>query len=313
MFTFVSQMEEYFVKTNSPKAWLLASRPKTLAGAAVPVLIGMSLALADTGGNIVWWPCVLCFLFAFVMQIDANFVNDYVDFTRGNDDAATRLGPLRACSMGWITPAAMRRGLVVTTVLGCALGLPLVLVGGWQMVALGAICVLFCFLYTTRLAALGLGDVLVLVFFGIVPVCATYYLSLPDGARTITWEVFVVSLACGLVIDTLLLVNNFRDIDNDRRDNKRTLVVRVGASGGLRLYLWAGMLAIVFNLVFLLSNRVLPVFLVSTLYLGLHLTTFRRMRRIGKGRELNKILAQTSRNMLVYGLATALGLLYYLL
>ena len=141
-------IEENDVKSNSFRAWLLAARPKTLTGAAVPVMIGTALTIADHGWAIAWLPCVLCFLFAFIMQIDANFVNDYFDFKRGNDDAATRLGPQRACSMGWVTEGAMRKALLITTALGCVVGLPLVLFGGLEMILVGALCVLFCFLYT---------------------------------------------------------------------------------------------------------------------------------------------------------------------
>ena len=96
------------------------------------------------------------------------------------------------------------------------------------MILVGTMCVLFAFLYTTKLSYLGLGDLLVLVFFGIVPVCLTYYVIMPDNGQTITLEVFLASISCGLVIDTLLLVNNYRDRDNDKRDGKNTLVVRIG-------------------------------------------------------------------------------------
>lgn len=302
-------MYESSVKTNSPRAWLLASRPKTLAGAAVPVMIGAALAWADAGGRVDWLACGLCFLFAFVMQIDANFVNDYFDFRKGNDDAATRLGPLRACSMGWITAGAMRRALLLTTALGCAVGLPLAWIGGWPMVGVGALCVLFCFLYTTRLSYLGLGDVLVLVFFGLVPVCLTYYLSLAEGSRTVSWEVAVGALACGLVVDTLLLVNNYRDIDNDRRDGKRTLVVRVGARMGRRLYLWVGLVSLALGAVYAASGHVLAFVLPAVVYGPLHVSTYRLMVRIDHGRELNRVLGHTARNMFVYGCMVALGLL----
>ena len=156
------------IAVNSFKAWMLASRPKTLTGAAVPVMIGLSMAYATLGADgFKVLPAVLCMLFAFVMQIDANFVNDYFDFLRGNDDES-RLGPLRACSQGWITAPAMRMALLVTTVLACCIGLPLVLFGGFEMVLVGLACVLFCFLYTTSLSYHGLGDLIVLVFFGLV-------------------------------------------------------------------------------------------------------------------------------------------------
>ncbi len=301
--------QEMNIKTNSPQAWLLAARPKTLTGAAVPVMVGAALAWADRSAQVLWLPCVLCFLFAFIMQIDANLINDYFDFRRGNDDAATRLGPKRACSMGWVTPAAMMKAIVLTTAAGCAAGLPLVWYGGWQMVGVGALCVVFCFLYTTRLSYLGLGDVLVLVFFGIVPVCMTYYVSLPVEHQTVTTEVFVASLACGMVIDTLLLVNNYRDVDNDRRDGKMTLVVRVGRRNGQLLYFWAGLVALALGLVFVVNGRYLAFLLPALAYLPLHLKTYRHLVRIDHGRALNEVLGETARNMFIYGLTTAVGLL----
>ena len=178
------------VKVNSVVAWFLAARPKTLTGAAVPVMIGTSMAMADNAGCIDVVPAVLCFLFAFIMQIDANFVNDYFDCLKGNDDE-TRLGPKRACAQGWISVCAMRKGIVFTTVLACIAGLPLVFYGGWTMIGVGALCVLFCFLYTTSLSYLGLGDLLVLVFFGIVPVSLTYFLEISS-----TLKISITSLRC---------------------------------------------------------------------------------------------------------------------
>ena len=145
------------------------------------------------------------------MQIDANFINDYYDFQKGLDDEK-RLGPKRACAEGWITLPAMRRGIICTTLLSCLTGLPLVWYGGWTMVLVGVCCVAFCFLYTTCMARLGLGDLLVLVFFGLIPVGATYYLQ----SGTVVPEVWALSLACGLAIDCLLVANNYRDRDNDK-------------------------------------------------------------------------------------------------
>ena len=209
-------MQEDNVQLNSAKAWLLAARPKTLSGAAVPVVIALALAWADASAArpFQWIPAVLCLLFAFIMQIDANFVNDYFDFMKGTDDE-TRLGPRRACASGWVTASAMRRAMALTTILGCCLGLPLVFYGGWEMLLVGALCVLFCFLYTTHLSYMGLGDLLVLVFFGIVPVCVTYYIQ----QHSLTCEVFIASLACGFVIDTLLLINNYRDMGKKKLNN----------------------------------------------------------------------------------------------
>ncbi len=297
-------MEDKEIKRNSAKAWLLAARPKTLSGASVPVMIGLALAWTTVGGaGFKVIPAVLCVLFAFIMQIDANFVNDYFDFVSGKDDEM-RLGPARACAMGWIDGGKMRMGIAVTTALACVVGLPLVLYGGLEMMIVGALCVVFCFLYTTFMASHALGDVLVLAFFGIVPVGLTYYLQ----TETISPLVFVASLACGLVVDTLLVVNNYRDIDNDRRAGKNTLVVLLGAKSGRRLYLLLGVVAFLMGL-FFVACGLHKAFFFTCIYVILHFVTYKKMVRINKGRQLNLVLGDTARNMFVYGLAVSAGLL----
>ena len=188
-------MDETNVRVNSLKAWILAARPKTLTGAAVPVMIGIACAVAMHGWcGIRVVPAVLCMLFALIMQVDANFINDYFDFMKGTDDEQ-RLGPKRACAQGWITASAMRSGLFLTTLLACIVGLPLVYYGGWEMIMVGLACVVFCFLYTISFSYIGLGDLLVLVFFGIVPVCMTYWLTAPPTALTsIPFAVVLMSI-----------------------------------------------------------------------------------------------------------------------
>ena len=184
------------------------------------------------------------------------------------------------------------------------------------MLLVGMACVLFCFLYTTLLSYLGLGDLLVLLFFGIVPVCCTYYTILPAGSQSITMEVFLASIACGMVIDTLLLINNYRDRDNDKRSHKATLVVRVGYRNAERLYFWTGLTATlimagIYLYEYSLQGRPLAFAAMTLLlpYLLLHQKTQKNMRRIHAGRELNQILGQTARNMLLYGVGIALGIL----
>ena len=301
-------MEEKNVKQDSFKAWLLAARPKTLTGAAVPVIIGLALAWTDAreyGDDVFsYFAAALCLLFALTMQVDANFVNDFFDYAKGNDDAETRLGPLRACTQGWVKIDSMKRAIASTTILACVIGLPLVYYGGLEMLLVGALCVLFCFLYTTHLSYIGMGDVLVLVFFGIVPVSITYYVQL----HTVTWQVLWASIACGLVIDGLLIVNNYRDRDNDKRDGKKTLVVEIGAKATEWLYLTLGIVAVLIGGVFWWSGHVLA-FVLPFIYLVLHTFTWLKMRRIKEGRALNECLGETARNMLVYGLCVAIGLL----
>ena len=308
----LSKMEQN-VKTNSLNAWVLAARPKTLTGASVPVMIGIAFAFKDLSWeNFQIIPALLCVLFAFIMQIDANFVNDYFDCLKGNDDSETRLGPRRACSEGWITLPAMRKGLIATTLLACIIGLPLIYYGGWEMILIGLLCVAFCFLYTTKLSYLGLGDLLVLVFFGIVPVCLTYYVILPKGFQTITWQVFVASLACGFVIDTLLVVNNYRDRENDKQANKNTLIVRIGEKRAEQLYHWLGLLGLLLmDSVFIFSYSSMRTLSLTLLffYLFLHQKAFTEMKRIKHGKELNKVLGLTARNMFVFGLLATIGIL----
>ena len=301
-------MDENNVKQDSFKAWVLAARPKTLTGALVPVMIGLSLAWTDASeyGGDVFSPlaAVLCALFAMIMQIDANFVNDFFDYARGNDTTATRLGPLRACTQGWVKIESMKKAIATTTIVACLVGLPLIWYGELEMLLIGMLCVAFCFLYTTHLSYIGMGDVLVLVFFGIVPVCMTYYVQL----HTVTWQVLLSSIACGMVIDGLLIVNNYRDRDNDKRDGKQTLVVQIGEKATERFYLTLGITATLIGIVFWLNGHVLA-FVLPFIYLIFHIFTWLKMRSINHGRELNVCLEETARNILIYGLCVSVGLL----
>ena len=294
------------MKQNSLKAWILAARPKTLTGAAVPVMIGCALAYIDAREYDAFSPtaALLCLLFAFIMQIDANFINDFFDYVHGNDDEATRLGPLRACTQGWVSIDAMKRAIAFTTVLACIVGLPLIFFGGLEMILVGLFCVVFCFLYTTHLSYIGMGDVLVLVFFGIIPVCCTYYVQL----HTCPLLVIVASMACGVVVDALLIVNNYRDRDVDRSDGKQTLVVKIGAEAAEWLYLSIGIVAVLAGVLFWVNGHVLA-FILPFIYLTLHVFTWLKLRRIHEGRQLNECLGETARNILVYGLCVAIGLL----
>jgi len=300
--------EEKKIRTDSPKAWLLAARPKTLSGAAVPVMIGGALSFVDArfyeGEVFSWTAAMLCLLFAFVMQIDANFINDFFDFANGADDAETRLGPRRACAQGWVKLDSMKRAIALTTCLACLIGLPLAYYGGLEMILIGVLCVVFAFLYTTVFSYQGLGDLLVLVFFGFVPVCCTYYVQL----HTVSWEVVLASLACGLVIDALLIVNNFRDRDNDRLAGKNTVIVRLGAEAGLQLYLGVGIAAFILGGTFWLNGHPLAT-LFALFYLVLHVFTYLKIKRIYQGKALNLCLGETARNIFIYGLCVSIGLL----
>lgn len=297
-------MDENNVAKNSFKAWVLASRPKTLSGAAVPVVMGLSLAVSAEGwGGFHIVPAVLCLLFALVMQVDANFVNDYFDFVKGSDDEQ-RLGPKRACAQGWVSIRAMRGAIVLITALACIIGLPLIFYGGAELILVGVACVIFCFLYTTLMSYHAMGDILVLLFFGIIPVCFTYYIQTSEVNKLVICS----SLACGLVIDTLLVVNNYRDRENDARVGKKTLVVYMGGRVSESFYLALGIAACLLGIFFLLDGHYFT-FLLPFVYLALHIRTYKKMKRIGRGKALNGILAENSRNMLLYGLLFCMGVL----
>ncbi|MGM9691670.1 MAG: 1,4-dihydroxy-2-naphthoate octaprenyltransferase [Alloprevotella sp.] len=289
------------MKQNSPKAWILAARPKTLSAALIPVVLASALAASQ--GKFCLTPAVLCVLFAIFMQIAANFINDLFDFLK-KTDRDDRLGPERACQQGWITPRAMRWGIAATLAIACAAGLCLLPYGGWMLVGIGAACVVFAFLYTTLLSYCGFGDVLVWVFFGFVPVAGTYYVEAGSFCR----EVWLLSAACGLLIDTLLVLNNYRDREQDRLSGKRTLVVVLGERFGSLFYLLQGVAAYVL-VAFMSLEGNLWLAILPMLYLLPHYLTWRKMTQIREGRALNRILGFTSRNMLTFALLTAVALL----
>lgn len=302
------------VKTNSARAWWLAARPKTLSAALIPVCTASALAFAH--GKFSAVPALLCVAFAIFMQVAANFINDLFDFRKGTD-GADRLGPERACAQGWISPRAMQIGIAVMLLLAGLVGVSIVVSVFTQVathhpatdvavgfLVMGAACVLFAFLYTTLLSYCGLGDVLVWLFFGFVPVCGTYFVQ----AGSFSPEVWWLAAACGLITDTLLVLNNYRDRDNDRRAGKRTLVVVLGEPFGRYFYLLQGILGYLAAAMLALYGHmwmaVLPLFYVLPHYL-----TWRKMVQIGCGRELNRVLGFTSRNMLTFAALCILALL----
>lgn len=298
------------IKLNSLRAWLLAARPKTLTAAVIPVLLGSALAFSN--GEFKTTPALLCALFACGMQIAANFINDLFDYLKGSD-RKDRLGPPRACAEGWITPGAMKLGIGIMLMVSCLAGLGLLFSvwgnlphGGWELVVLGVVCVLFAFLYTTILSYRGWGDLLVLIFFGFVPVGGTYYVQ----AYSLNMDVVVLSLVSGLVIDTLLMVNNYRDREQDALSGKRTLVVRFGEAFGRNMYLALGIAAVLLCLWFVHSGSLTLIEFIwaPCVYFYLHALTWRKMVHIRSGKELNRILGETSRNMLFLGLLLAVAL-----
>jgi len=288
------------MKTNGLKAWVLAARPKTLTGAVAPVLVGGMLAYTDSIQltSYAWWSGMLCLLFAVVMQIDANLVNDYYDFKKGTD-REDRLGPERACAQGWITPKAMQCGIGICTIFACLVGLAILFVSQrWELLIVGIACVLGCFLYTIKFSYLGLGDILVLLFFGIVPVGFTYYVM--TGGWTLPLS--LAGIGMGLATDNLLIVNNYRDRHQDAISGKKTIIVRMGGTFGLRAYLWCGIIATILGMTALYMMDKPYWFMLG--YLLLNIMTWYKMCHLD-GKALNGVLGKTARNIFLYGLLLA--------
>lgn len=288
------------ITPNSWRAWWLAIRPKTLAAAVVPVATASALAGAD--GHFIGQVAALCTLFALLMQVAANFINDLFDFEKGTD-REDRLGPERACAQGWITAPKMRIGIGITIVAACLVGCGLLPYGSWLLVVVGLSCVLFAFLYTTLLSYCGGGDLLVYVFFGLVPVSLTYYLQTGELTAQVWW----LCGAIGLSTDTLLVLNNYRDRDTDRKSNKQTLIVRWGERFGSAFYLVQGVLAGGCGMV-VLGERQRWMVLLMGIYLLLHMRTWQKMRHIRHGKALNGILGETARNITLLGVLLTVGI-----
>lgn len=213
------------MKTTGAKPWLMALRPKTLTAALVPVIVATALVKWQ-GAVVVWWVSICACLSAIFIQIGTNLVNDAIDFHKGAD-TDKRIGPQRVTQSGLLASRHVMVGAVICFALAVALGIPLVAQGGWPIVGIGLISIFLAYAYTGGpfpLAYKGLGDLFVILFFGLVAVMGTTYLH----TRAIDWAAFVAGLQVGFLATVLIAVNNLRDAPQDALVHKRTLAVRFG-------------------------------------------------------------------------------------
>ncbi|MDD5329206.1 MAG: 1,4-dihydroxy-2-naphthoate polyprenyltransferase [Sulfuricella sp.] len=282
----------------SPLVWWLAIRPKTLTVSIVPVLVGSSAAFAETGA-IAWLPLLAALAAAILIQVGTNLHNDVSDFERGAD-GAERLGPARATASGWLAPAAVRRGAFACFGGAVLLGIYLVWHGSWPILLLGLASVAAGWSYTggpRPIAYSGLGELFVWLFFGLGAVMGSYYLQ----TLRLGWPPFWAASMVGLLAAAVIVVNNTRDLDNDRKIGKNTLAVRIGRSASKVEYL---LLILVPYLLLPLLGQWMPVL---TLPWALHLV--RRFWREAPGPAFNRILAQTAQLQLGFGILLSMGLL----
>ncbi len=284
------------------KHWLLAARPKTLLASVSPVAIGAALAYHDG-----WFHAasgLAALAGAICIQVGTNFCNDYFDFFQGAD-TEKRKGPTRAVQAGLISPAAMLTATVVMFSLAALVCVYLSWRGGWPIVVIGMLSVVFGVLYTAgrrSLAYLGLGDPFVLVFFGPVAVGGTYYVQ----ARQLPPWVLVAGLAPGLLSVGLLVVNNLRDIEEDRVANKKTLAVRFGASFARWQYAACVSLAAAIPLV-LWAQGTLPMSCLLACAVSVPGSLVIRNVWNNGGAALNPCLGQTAGLLLLYTVLFCIG------
>lgn len=290
-------------KKSLLKSWVEAARPKTLPASLSPVLLACVLAWCE--GAFRWIPAVLCFGVALLAQIASNFANDYFDFKKGADKD-DRLGPERAVAQGWISPKAMLRATFLTLGLACVCGCMLLFFAGWELIPVGvaiALCVLAYSAGPFPLAYNGLGDVCVVLFYGIIPVCFTYYVQ----ASSFSLLSFILSISLGLLSTNILVVNNYRDYVQDKAARKRTTVVLFGRGFARAFYLVNGIVAFLLAIPLLFEAPIWLIVLFAAFF-TLFITTWRELYRF-EGRELNKTLAHTARNVFLFTLLLSLSLL----
>ena len=206
------------------RAWLLAIRPPTLPAAVAPVLAGTGIAAVD--GDFEVGRFLLALIGAVLIQIVVNFANDLSDFRRGAD-TPDRLGPPRAVAQGWLSQREMTTGITFTTAAAMIVGIVLTLIVGWPILLIGALSLIAAVTYTggpLPYGYRGLGDVICFLFFGFVAVMGAGYVQI----EALTWELAAASVPVGCLVTAILVVNNLRDIDTDRRSDKRTLAVLIG-------------------------------------------------------------------------------------
>lgn len=288
---------------GSARAWWLACRPPTLLAALAPVAVGTACAAA--AGGFRPGAALAALVGALLLQVGANLANDVLDFEKGAD-TAERLGPLRAVQAGLLTPAEVRRGMLVVFGLALLCGAYLTAVAGWAVVAIGVASILCAIAYTggpLPLGYHGLGDVFVLLFFGFVAVCGTAFVQLGAVPALAWWA----AVPPGALATAILVVNNLRDRHTDARAGKRTLAVRLGKPAMLAEY--ALLLATAYAVPALLVARgdrgPLALLPLATLPLGARLLA--RVART-EGKALNPLLAGTAKLLALHGLLFAAGL-----
>lgn len=293
------------MKTSTINVWISAARPQTLAAAFVPVLIGASIAFKLQSFS---WDVTLVAMFcAFAIQIGTNFSNDYFDFIKGSD-TEDRIGFERATASGAVSPQTMLRATIITMIIAFLAGLYLVWIGGWVILWIGILSLIFGIMYTGGpfpLGYNGLGDIFVFIFFGFVAVMGTTYVNTLEWSELAFWA----SIPIGALCVNILVVNNLRDVEQDRISGKKTLGVLFGERALKMEYL------LMIGLSYLIPV-ILYHFKGFSLFIALPFLTLPFAWKLNKvvwqhedKRVLNNTLEQTSKLMVFFGFLFAAGLI----
>jgi 1,4-dihydroxy-2-naphthoate polyprenyltransferase len=286
--------------------WVAGARPRTLPAAVVPVVVGTAAAVGAATDGIVWWRAAAALVVAVAVQVGTNYANDYSDGVRGTDAPSTRVGPVRLVGSGLATPTAVRRAALVAFLVAGLAGLALALAVELWLLAVGAASFLAGWLYTggpKPYGYLGLGEVFVFVFFGVVATTGSAFVQ----TERVTALDLGASVPVGLLATALLVANNLRDIPSDTAAGKRTLAVRLGDRWTRWLYvaLVVGALAGV-AVVAVVGDR--PLALLGLLAAPLAIRPVRSVLDGAVGRSLISVLVDTGRLQLAAGVLFAAGL-----
>jgi len=286
----------------TPAQWLEGARPRTLPAAVAPVLAGTGVAafLDDA----VWWKAALALVVSLALQVGVNYANDYSDGIRGTDDA--RVGPLRLVGSGVATPGSVKRAAFLAFGLACVVGLVLAATTSWWLVAVGALSVLAAWFYTggeKPYGYLGLGEVMVFVFFGLVAVVGTTFVQ----TRTFELAALWAAVGIGALACAILVANNLRDIPTDVEAGKRTLAVRLGDAGTRRFYVLLVLLAAAALVVLAATTTWWA--LLGLVFLVAAVPAVRLVLGGTTGRGLIPVLQRTGQAELLWALGAFAGLL----
>jgi 1,4-dihydroxy-2-naphthoate polyprenyltransferase len=281
--------------------WVVGARPRTLPAAVVPVALGVGCAAGL--GPISWWRAALALVVSLALQVGVNYANDYADGVRGTD--AVRVGPVRLVAAGLAAPAAVKRAALSSFAVAALAGLVLAASTTWWLLVVGVVSIAAAWGYTggpRPYGYLGLGELFVFVFFGLVATVGTTYVSV----ERITGLSVVTGCGAGFVACALLVVNNLRDIPTDRAAGKRTLAVRLGDRRTRWLY--QALVAATFAAVVVAAVAWRPPALLGLAAAALAVQPVRQIRRGASGPALIAVLGTTSRLQLGFGVLTTIGL-----